>query len=168
MKLEIGTHKKIGGEWVTMDISPPADFIGDVSSGLPFLDCEFSEVYMCHVLEHIAWYKTDGVLKEVYRVLEVGGVVEIHVPDIDKIIGAYLGGEIPEDWFVYNEGKDLFTWFAGRVFTYGENDFDFHKAIFNEAHLSRCLKSVGFKNIKLVGERESRHGYINLGMRGVK
>lgn len=167
-QLEIGNHKRRGEDWTTLDILPPADIIADISKALPIEDESYSHIYMSHVLEHVVWYKTVDVLKELFRILEHKGTIEIHVPDIDRIIKAYEFNAIFDGWYKYNEERDPFIWLAGRIFTYGDNESDFHKAIFNKKHLTKCLEKAGFINICTVPERGNAHGYINLGIKGEK
>jgi len=166
-KLEIGTHESKKG-WETLDILPPADIVADITKTLPIEDNTYDEVYLSHVLEHVKWYRVKKVLKELHRILKPKGVIEIHVPDMGKIIEAYSGRTIPDRWYKFNADRDPFLWFVGRVYTYGEHDSDFHKGAFNEEYLKRILADVGFVNLQLVEERENIHGYINLGVKGMK
>jgi len=168
-KLEIGAKTKRKG-WEVLDIIPGehVDIVADISKTLPIEEDTYDSIYLSHVLEHIEWYKTLKTLRELYRILKVGGRIEIHVPDIDKIIKAYQEKTIPDGWFKYNRGGNPFLWFAGRLFTYGSQSSDFHKAVFNKEYLRECLERVGFENIKEVSEKGGVHGYINLGMKADK
>jgi predicted SAM-dependent methyltransferase len=171
-KLEIGcNNQRLSEEWETLDIvsGKNADIVVDIEKPLPIESNTYDLIYMSHVLEHITWYKTIDVLKELLRILKSGGTIEIFVPDIDKIISAYQKGIIPDEWYKYNEQKNPFLWFAGRLFTYGAHDTDFHRAVFNKKHLQNCLEKAGFQDVMIIKvPRGISHGYINLGMKGTK
>jgi len=172
-KLEIGCdNKRLSEEWETLDIleGTNVDIVADISQPLTMIeDNTYDLIYMSHILEHVAWYKTVDVLKEVRRILKVGGVLEVFVPDIDKIISAYQKEIIPDEWYRFNPDKNPFLWFVGRIFTYGNNDTDFHRAAFNKKHLKECLENAGFNKVESARmPRGVSHGYINLGMKGIK
>jgi len=171
-KLEIGcNNQRISEEWETLDIvsGDNVDIVTNIENELPIEDNIYDLIYMSHVLEHIPWYKTIDVLRELYRILKPNGMVEIFVPDIDKIISAYQKGIIPDEWYKFNKKKNPFLWFVGRIYTYGEHESDFHKSAFNREHLKYCLESAGFVDIEIIKKpRGITHGYINLGMKGLK
>lgn len=171
-KLEIGCNgKKLGEEWETLDIlaGENIDIVANIEEPLPIKDNTYDLIYMSHVLEHIAWYKTIDVLKELLRILKPEGIIEIFVPDIDKIISAYKKNIIPDEWYKFNEEKNPFLWFVGRLYTYGMHDSDFHRAAFNKRHLKDCLEKAGFQDVITIKvPRGVSHGYINLGMKGTK
>lgn len=173
-KLDIGTQgKKIDASWETLSIDPNdrPDIIADIRKKLPIPDNTYDLIYMSHVLEHIPWYETVNVLKELYRVMKPSRDygIEIYVPDIDKLIDAYQKGIIPDQWYKYNEKKDPFLWFVGRLYTYGNSCFEFHKSAFNYEHLRKCLEEAGFRGVhRIHNPRGNDHGYINLGVGAYK
>ncbi len=171
-KLEIGINtKRISEDWDTLDIIErnDVDIVADIRKKLPIEDDTYDLVYMSHVLEHIEWYKTKDVLHELYRIIRKGGSLEIFVPDIDKIIFAYQKGIIPDEWYKYNEQRDPFVWFIGRIYTYGDKESDFHKSAFDYPYLKKCLEEVGFRDIRRISKtRGYNHGYINLGAKAKK
>jgi len=63
---------------------------------LPFEDESADEIICQHVLEHIPTQLVDTVISEMYRVLQVGGTVEIGVPDMDLCCWEFLS-ETDED-----------------------------------------------------------------------
>jgi SAM-dependent methyltransferase len=174
--LEIGPgRRKLGSDWVTMDcVMRPGvvDKVHDLREvPLPFKDGAFDLVYLSHVLEHVEWTKTHEVLLEIHRILAPGGKVEIWVPDLRKLVAAYLDNTLIKNdgWYRYNEDRDPVRWFNGRLFTYGPGEENFHRAAFDEPFLTRCLRAAGFKAIEPLNKpRGSDHGWINLGMRGTK
>ena len=172
MNLEIGSDRiknNFGNDWHTLDIKDSADIVHDLEEfPYPIYSNAYEVVYMSHVLEHIRWTETHKVLTELYRILKPGGAVEIFVPDFDKIIKGYTDNEIPEAWSHANPERNLYKWINGRIFAYGEPE-NLHKACFNYEYLEQCLQTAGFKDIeRLKKPRGYDHGYINLGIKGIK
>ena len=162
-----------GVEWDTLQQEKHIDLYldGDIIHNLEDLPLPIGSeiydiIYMSHVLEHVAWYKGIDVLKDVYRILKKGGVLEIIVPDIDKLIKAMQDEVIPDKWRRWNKDSYYMNWFNGRLFNYEGN---WHKAAYNKKHLMYCLKKAGFKNIDDMDYcRGYDHGYISLKMKAVK
>lgn len=174
MECEIGPGKHpVNKDWFIIDMvdKPWVDLRHDVRKlPLPIEDNCFNLIYMSHVLEHVPWFQTVDVLKELKRILQPKGVLEIWVPDLKKLVTAYLEGHMGGDkWRKFNKENDPVKWFNGRLFTYGPNDENWHRAAFDTPYLIRCLKQAGFNMIKpLQYPRGYDHGWINLGMAGVK
>jgi len=173
-KLEIGTHTRIDDSWETMDMvsGDNVDIIADIRKPLTMIkDATYDLVYMSHLLEHVPWFQTVDVLKEINRILRNNGIIEIWVPDFDKLIAAYLNHDLIKNdgWYKHNPEHDPYLWINGRIFTYGPGDDNWHHAVFNEEHLSNCLKRAGFTDIsRLKKPRAYDHGWINMGMSGKK
>lgn len=97
-KLVLGT-----GPWqskpdtIGIDILPAfnPDIIRDITSGLPFDDNKFEEIECHQVLEHIVpnedYY---FVMKEIYRTLKPGGIVDISVPYFRDDIAVEASGHL--------------------------------------------------------------------------
>ena len=158
------------------------DYVGDVSKRLPFADNEFDVVYASHVLEHIAWYDVQRVLKDWVRVVKPGGSLEIWVPDGLKICEAVarherdpkLHAKTPDKWLRQNPEADPCKWANGRLF-YGDSgkgdarQASFHKSMFTPRYLRKVLTGAGLRNVRpLEKPRGVDHGWINLGMAGTK
>lgn len=100
----------------------------------------FDEIRMHHVLEHIPREPGAGdsgsaarALENVYWLLRPGGILDIEVPDIDKVLTAWhddeLGIQGMEQWL------------------YGErlgSSADAHRSIWNRTLLTVALEDVGF------------------------
>lgn len=172
MKVEIGPGSgRIDSTWTT--IGPYKSNNIDIVSRwgddkLPLEDCSVDIVYASHVLEHIWWYKTVDALKEVYRILRVGGTFEVHVPDFSVIVNSYRNKQCGDTWRANNPDGNYMLWVNGRIFTYG-GPGNTHRAAFDQAHLTACLIDAGFTNIsKGAVIRGHNHGKINLGMTAIK
>lgn len=174
-KLEIGPgRKRLGDDWATLDCRRRyhVDIVHDLTSlPLPLDDSSFELIYMSHVLEHIPWTQTVDVLKDLLRVLSPGGRLEIWVPDLEKLVQAYIDPELVQNdgWYKYNPDKDVTRWFNGRLFTYGETRGNWHRAAFDRRFLSKCLLDAGFNSVDALDQpRGYDHGWINLGVVGIK
>lgn len=90
--------------WVNIDcVSRPPDQVPDLIcdiSNLPFQDSSVDIVCFHHVIEHFGCGEADGILKESWRVLKPGGSLLVFVPDLKKLAGRWLGGEISD--YIFN------------------------------------------------------------------
>ena len=83
LNLGCGFDKREG--WVNADGFKECepDVLMDIETfPWPFQDDQFDHVLMKHVLEHVGATFADfrSVMRELYRILKPGGVLEIHVP----------------------------------------------------------------------------------------
>jgi ubiquinone/menaquinone biosynthesis C-methylase UbiE len=62
---------------------------GDIVKGLPISDSSCAAVYCSHVLEHLALEDFRGALNNTFRLLIVGGVFRLVMPDFQACIDAY-------------------------------------------------------------------------------
>jgi hypothetical protein len=62
----------------------------DLRKGIPFPDATFDGVYHSHVLEHFSRDDARALLSECFRVLKVGGILRIVLPDLEKLARDYL------------------------------------------------------------------------------
>lgn len=183
--LEIGPGKERIEGFETLNIVPGqnVDYIRDASKRLPFIENTFDLVYTSHILEHIPWYQTIDTLIEWVRVIRPGGSLEIWVPDGLKICKALVDFEengenyIDRDgWYKMNPEKDPCVWAAGRLFTYGDGDGNpnspnWHRSVFTSRYLQYVMKKAGLKEIRQMNREQIRsydHGWINLGIKGIK
>jgi predicted SAM-dependent methyltransferase len=165
-----GTHP-LGAAWECVDTIPRPHVQHIAHWGtdrLPFEDQTVSLIYASHVLEHVAWTHTVEALKEAHRILEPGGVLELWVPNMQKIVMAWVNGEVHKDgWWRANPDHDPDIWLNGRIFTHGPGDENFHRAGFTPALLRKRLQAAGFVDVRPLSKpRGYDHGFINLGMRG--
>lgn len=174
-KLEIGPGTtSLGSDWHSMDMisRPHVNIQHDIRNlPLPILSESYDLVYMSHILEHIPWFQTVEVLIEIKRILKKNGRIEIWVPDLKKLVEAYLNPALVENdgWYRYNPEKHPTKWFNGRLFTYGPEEENWHRAAFDAEFLKYNLQEAGFKNISLLNKpRGYDHGWINLGMSASK
>lgn len=62
----------------------------DLSKGIPLPDASCAAVYSSHLLEHLDRDWVDGFLSEIRRVLIPNGIHRVAVPDLEKLVGAYM------------------------------------------------------------------------------
>tara|TARA_R110000850_G_scaffold20864_3_gene61809 strand:+ start:1452 stop:2144 length:693 start_codon:yes stop_codon:yes gene_type:complete len=185
-KLEIGPGLERISDFETLNIidGQSTDYILDLSKvNTPFKDNSFDLIYCSHIMEHMPWYEIDKIFIELYRMLKPNGILEVWVPDglkVCKNIIEFEENEINntelDGWYRLNENKDPIKWGAARMFSYGDglgnlNHHNWHRGLFTEKYLNRTFSKVGFKNIKKMDNSEVRgydHGWINLGIKGVK
>ncbi len=132
----------------------------------PIKSNTYDLVFMSHVLEHIPWYKTQDVLKEIKRVLKPGGALEVWVPDFYTIIKTYINEYIPDKSREHNPDDDYMLWINKMIFAEGEHP---HAAMFDRKYLERCLIRAGYKRVSMLDKpRKRNHKSTNLGVGGIK
>ena len=96
MKLNLGSNDLPLKDFINIDFDPAVkpDLVADATK-LPYEDETVDEIYAGHLLEHFAL--NEEVLKEWYRVLKTGGKITITVPDVEKSLKLYSGGELSLD-----------------------------------------------------------------------
>jgi len=132
----------------------------DIRKKFPLEDETVKVIFCSQVLEHFEYWETRNILKECYRVMKIGGLIRISVPDIDKIVKNYLSNknkiESARDFdkTIFGDEKDKspnFLMKLSMIFV------RYHKWHYNYAYLSNLLKEVGFSKIK---RNEYRKGNI--------
>lgn len=184
-RLEIGPgpERIEGFETLNLVGGRQVDYIGDATKGLPFPEGTFDLIYASHVLEHVAWYDAVRVLEQWAGKLKRGGCLEVWVPDALKIAEAFVDAERnrtqahgQDGWWRFNERHDPCLWFSGRMFSYGDGSgkkdhFNWHLAAYSERRLHEAMQEAGLHSVTTMDRSEVRghdHGWINLGVRGVK
>lgn len=146
-------------------------FIHDVRRPLPFCDGTFHVVYSSHMLEHLYHEEAKQLLKECYRVLCLGGVIRIVVPDLYAMVVEYMAARkgvvsssagsssIPADKLnerllfrsaVSPQGNLLYRIYSGLM------DFHSHKWMYDAQSLVHWLSVAGFSNVSEMNFCKSR------------
>ena len=88
VKLNLGSSDRIIEGFLNVDILPAkgVDIVCDLNKGIPLKDNSVTEIYACHILEHLD--DTVKIMEEIYRVCKNGAIVKIKVPYF-KSIGAF-------------------------------------------------------------------------------
>lgn len=136
MKLNLGSGNDYRQGYVNIDIRTniKADKHWNIKD-LQYEDNTVDEIVIQDVLEHFK--NPVKILKECHRVLNLGGVLIIRVPDWEKI-------SKPEFWknrpFDKCENKVL----GGR-----KNNYDRHKSLFTTEVLKKRLNKADFTDIRI-------------------
>jgi predicted SAM-dependent methyltransferase len=137
MKLHIGCGKKYLKGYKHVDVIPfdHVDFECDAGKLDIINDESATEIYACHILEHVKRNEVSEVLEEWCRVLKSGGVLRIAVPDFESVVQAYLSGEkIP---------SLLGLLYGGQTY-----DYNFHHVAFDFSYIKEVLEEAGFINVE--------------------
>lgn len=159
--------KNIFDEVIGLDITPamleqikPAKNVKTIlaeSSKMPFENNLFDSVTSCSFLHHL--YRIQPTLREIYRVLKKGGIYfndldpnfyyfhQLSLIDPNSKYGEIIGKELEADQKLYTHHKAEFQ-IEKRTIDLAE----YHRQIkrgMKEEDITRALKSVGFKEIKI-------------------
>jgi predicted SAM-dependent methyltransferase len=150
-KLEIGSGPKPKAGYLHFDIRKLAgtDVVGDARK-LPFKEGEFVEVYSRFFLEHLPRKDAALALKEMFRVLESKGVLEILVPNL-----AYFC-----KLFVEEKGQKK-EWALNKIYGFENYPEDHHYFGYDEETLSKLLSEIGFIEVVRVVEKEEQYLHLS-------
>lgn len=146
--LHIGCGMINSPEFINIDAQPYAHVhvVTDDISRLPgFADETADLIYMCHVLEHIRAAHVEAVLREMRRVLKVGGTLRLSVPDFDRLIDVYKAA-----------GEDLDA-IHMQLMGGQDSQYNVHYCAFNRRSLSELLRKVGFADVRPWDPSNCRH-----------
>ena len=91
MKLHLGCGKLKLNTFINIDIlSDTSDLKIDFTNLTIFNSSNIEEIYISHALEHFKRREIIPLILEWNRVLKIGGVLRIAVPDFEKIVKIYL------------------------------------------------------------------------------
>lgn len=136
--VHIGCGKTNSPEFINVDARPLAHvhIVTDDITSLPdFNTGTVDLVYMCHILEHIKRKDLKKVLSEMKRVLKVGGVLRLSVPDLDELVEVYNAS-----------GKNVSS-ISHQLMGGQDHEYNIHYSVFNHQRLTELLKEVGFRKV---------------------
>jgi predicted SAM-dependent methyltransferase len=150
--LNLGSHGDNLNGYLNIDFDhPTADIKADVSN-LPFRDNSIHKILAYHILEHFrsGTYEPHlsnplnpktaiEVLTEWKRVLRVDGILEIKIPDFEKVVWLYY--HFPE-WARTPGANAPFGNFSDWLCSNGQ-----HQLISDKTTMLAALRSVGFRDI---------------------
>ena len=93
-KLNLGCgNKRIEG-YINADIVniPEVDEVFNMKE-IPYKDNSISEISTEHSLEHLSFEDSRQAIKEIFRVLEPGGILKLFIPDLEFCCKGYLEGD---------------------------------------------------------------------------
>ena len=155
LQLHLGCGKIRLPDFINIDLAhlPSVDIVHDVMRLPMFHNDMVDLIYACHVLEYFDREEAKIVLTEWYRVLRIGGILRLAVPDFKAITRAYnLGYGLDDKPGIHNP-------------LYGKMQIDhkwiYHKTVYDYASLVRLLNSVGFGKARPYDWRETSHSGID-------
>lgn len=126
-------------------------------------------VYSSHLLEHLSVFAVDLYLNEAYRVLKLGGVLRIVVPDLYQICKRYIEQYESADfdsnsteyimWAInmHREGQYGKVGFLKSVLLELQGYPHQHKYMYDEKSLKTLVSKYNFRDIKI-----HRYGFSEL------
>jgi len=139
------------------DPNKDVDMVFDLNKGLPFDDSCADEIIAIQVLEHLG--NPLALLKEIYRVLKPGGIIDVAVPDLTIVFEKWLESTNGERWISIGGWPPLYAWIWGRG-----NGANMHLSGFDKWRLETMLSDVGFKDIEVIEPFQ----YLSVRMRAGK
>ena len=107
--LNLGCGRRTHSSWINIDYSriailktswfmrrfassrvPPNYVNHNLRNGIPYANETVDVVYSSHFLEHLPHQEALPFVREVYRVLKIGGIIRLVVPDLESITRNYL------------------------------------------------------------------------------
>ena len=134
----------------------------NLSKGLPFPDGRFRAVYGSHLLEHLHYDAARALLRECRRVLAVGGVCRMVVPDLMAMVQRYLdakekGANDAADRFVGEMAFHPRSRKRGVAGLYDRlTSFHNHKWTYDQESLVALFREAGLSEVKPGRPLESR------------
>ena len=153
----------------------------DLRKGIPFNDKKFDVVYCSHFLEHIYRDSVSLIIRECQRVIKIGGLIRVVVPDLKSIIKLYTiftsksGIEKNFDFNEYNEileslfgqmvreepvGTSEQSRFVRRVESYIRGNAakvgELHKWMYDQYSLAYLFRKEGFGDCEVFTPVTSR------------
>lgn len=125
-------NRQIWHQGLSILVQP--DLIADIAE-LQLPDESFDEIRYHHVMEHLPRERADMALAEAFRVLKIGGVLDIEVPDFDAVVRRWLDGDLDHD--------SAMQWVYGEHLSNHESG-DSHRYGWTSALLSEALDASGF------------------------
>jgi len=119
--------------------------VGNAARRIPFPDQSFSAIYTSHMLEHLDASEARSFLVEARRVLAIGGILRVSVPDLMKHARHYVEESKDADLFVNTTllAAEKPKGFSGRL-KYLIVGPRHHHWMYDAASLKRLVESAGF------------------------
>jgi len=119
---------------------PPDVRRADVRKRIPFPDASVSYIYSSHTFEHFTYDESLAVARECLRVLKLGGIFRVVVPDLGIMVRDYLAEAANPKASHRFIGRLLLTGSVRDVVHPGAH----HKQMFDAASLVHLFMEAGF------------------------
>jgi predicted SAM-dependent methyltransferase len=159
LDLGSGAHPRPG--YIHIDTDPASPHLEFLVSGyrLPLPEWWADEVNATHMLEHVPPPAIGSVLREWYRVLRPGGVLEVHVPNATVLAKVLLDDDADKaQWAAQNA---IFGYWAHPADVQGPEALSTppdHTIVFTLRMLEEVLTRAGFAEVRdVTGEDPCHH-----------
>jgi SAM-dependent methyltransferase len=102
--------------------------------GMPFSNESVDFVYSSHVLEHFHREAAERVLRDIHRILKIGGRFRVCVPDLEYAYRLYCQGRKEQALSYFFEPRS--------------GEFNTHRYMYDFEMLAALLGKVGFRSIE--------------------
>jgi SAM-dependent methyltransferase len=153
VRLHIGCGKRHIPGFIHVDTQefPHVDHVLSVEKLDFAADGSVDLIYACHVLEHFGRTMYMDVLREWCRVLKIGGVLRLAVPDFRACAKIY-----------YERGlENGLSGLMGLICGGQRDEYDYHKMVFDEPFLSTALYAIGFSSVQRWDWRATEHAKVD-------
>jgi len=136
--VHIGCGEIDSPEFINIDVRGFAHIhiiTSDLTSLPSFEDESVDLIYMCHIFEHIKTPQLLSVLVEMKRLLKVGGILRLSVPDFDRILR------------IYEESDRDINAITQPLMGGQKHEYNIHYSVFNRRRLTELLEEAGFKKV---------------------
>jgi len=126
------------------------------ATNLHIKDNSVSIIYSSHMLEHLDRQDALVFLKEAHRVLLLGGLIRLCLPDIHKLCKSYLDhgdADIFVEQTLLATPSQKTTFRKLKFFIIGSRH---HMWMYDAKSLTRLMLKVGFRDIKILEPGETR------------
>jgi predicted SAM-dependent methyltransferase len=153
-RLNWGCGAHVAEGWINSDVKqePGVDLVADIRRGLPLADESVHYAVSVHALPELPYPELVPTLEELRRVLKPGGALRLVLPDLDRAIEAYQGGEesyfkVPAEEVSSVGGRmivhTLWFGFSRSLFTLDFAEELLAKAGFEDVRASECGRTAG-------------------------
>ncbi len=128
---------------------------GDAAGRLPLSDGSVDVLYSSHMIEHLDRTEADKFLREAFRILRVGGIVRLAVPDLKKHVEQYIrSGDADaflEGTFLCAPHPQTITQRLQSIVVGARH----HHWMYDGSSLSKLLEKHGFVNSRILQAGET-------------
>jgi len=145
--------------WLNSDIksTPGIDIVADVRTGLPLDADSMDYVVSIHALPELPYKDLVPALVELRRVLKPGGVLRLSLPDLDRGIAAYKGGD-PDYFHVPDEdARSIGAKFVTQMIWYG-----YSRSLFVHEFVEELLEKAGFTRIERSAYKQTSSPFADI------
>lgn len=155
-RLNWGCGRRCTPGWINADRRTDirAEICCDIRDGLPLAAESIDYIVSVHALQEIPYADLVPVLQELRRVLKVGGVLRLCLPDIEKGIAAFLRND--RDFFLVPDehARSIGAKFITQLVWYGHTRTPFTRDLVEE-----LLIKAGFRRVDRCSFQSTRSPY---------